>query len=330
MRRYLFTILLAALVMLGGLAPAGAQDGDGNGDGDTPPELAEVSAALESFLALESYAASLSQQVDQTMTLAYLDQTATMTQTINTEGTTSLQKVAANTYPNQQSILNQTIEQDMSGMGVADQTTIAMTIEMIVVDDEIYMKLEVPDDMQGFVPEGWQDVTGGASAFPGMEMFDIDQLLAYGSVTMSDAYLDALVGSVDEVENLGEDTLGDTTVTRYRMTVAPAVAFNAGGVFDVQDMFRQSAMPFDIPALIDSIVQDEDTTFSLEVAIGVDDQMLYEITTGMTLDIAIGDELITDPALEGAEMTLAQTVSQTQVLSGFDEPVAITAPDVAE
>ncbi len=108
------------------------------------------------------------------------------------------------------------------------------------------------------------------------------------------------------------------------------MALQSIGADNIQQMFNASSVPFDISKLVDLMYNDPDTTYVVEVAVGVEDQALYEFVYNIFIDVAFGSELITDPSLQGAEIELVQTVNQTFRPYALDKPVTIEAPVLSE
>ncbi|MBN1967259.1 MAG: hypothetical protein JW910_21580 [Anaerolineae bacterium] len=324
---WVFSAVVLALA-IGVFVPAAAQ-------GDFTPEqqaaLDDVRAAFLNFVGLNSYTADVIQDTDQDMTISMMGQSLRMVQTISADGTVLLARVEGAEYPNQSTTLNQTISQELTGMGQEQTTDLGpMVFDMIIADDRVYMQVGLPPEMAGYAPEGWQDVTDGAEIFPGMGAYDINQMLDLGGSALEAEFVNTLLDAATDIEVLPEGAAFDVPTTRYRLTLDTRQAFESLGLADLSAMFNAEEMPFDIPAMIELIYTDEDTRYVLELVVGVDDQMLYEYTQIMHLDILIGADMMTDPTLAGAEMTLAQQVTTTLRPVGFDEPVTITAPELAQ
>ena len=52
--------------------------------------------------------------------------------------------------------------------------------------DHVYLKMEVPAELQSLLPRGWHDITEGAAAFPGMELINIEGILEMGNIAPQD------------------------------------------------------------------------------------------------------------------------------------------------
>ncbi|MBN1201763.1 MAG: hypothetical protein JXJ20_07910 [Anaerolineae bacterium] len=308
------------------LAPVAAQDGLSV---EEQAALDEVRATFEDFLALDTYSADLEQVITQNISASFEGEDVALEQVVTGEGEIQIDLTGEGEYDNLYMTLEQTIEQMLVGAGQEEAATIGpIMIEMIIVADRVYVQMS-GEELAGMVPEGWVDVTEDASAYPGMEAFNFEQMLAMGSGLEADQ-LDALLSSVTGVELLGEDMLGDVAVNRYRLTMDPAQVLEKLGVEELSAMFESNALPFDVTALVEMIYTDEDTEYAFEVAIGVDDGVLYEHVQSMSTDIVLDSTVFTDPSLAGMEMIMAQETMQHFLFHSFNEPVTVTAPEVVE
>lgn len=333
MRRSLFVVGLLVLTLVAGLLPVHAQDGL------TPEEqeaLDSIRVALESFYAASSYTATTSQVANQVMGVTFMGQTLTLTQDMTGDGTIEAQKAPDSALDNRHSLQNQSITQVLSGMGQNTSSTIDMVVELIIVDDRIYLKLDLPDELAGAAPEDWQDVTDGSDMFPGTDILNLDQIAGFGR-DFDAAFLQELFAAVTQVELLGEairqvdqsdGTLDSVAVNQFRLTLDPAMALETIGADSLAGMLNADEMPFDVPALINLLYTDEDSSYVVEVELTADGTLaLYREIVGTSIDI--GPELIVDPSLKGAEMTLQQTITQEFKPAAINEPVEITAPELA-
>jgi hypothetical protein len=327
MRRLWIGIGLVVMLVGAMWMPVAAQ-------GDFTPEeqaaLDDVRAAFENWLALETYSATLDQTVTQDIAIDIMGQAMTLVQTIEAKGETQVEAVPGSAVPNQMMALTETITQDMKSMGESQVQEIGpVEVGVITVDDHIYMRMTMPDEMSGFLPVGWQDVTGDASAF-GMQSFDMQQMFQLSASTLNSDYLDTVLSSTLAVELLGEDTLDGVPVNRYRLALDVSSAVEAlGGLGNMEQAFGDG-LGIDMEAMLEQIYDPENSSFAFELAIGVDDQMVYEYTVHMVTDIVLTEDMITDMALAGSEMTINQDLVSTLLVYGFNEPVTIEAPELGE
>jgi hypothetical protein len=321
-RQWIMIGIVVAALLVGVLAPVSAQDGL---DEQQQAALDEIRAALDHFINADTYTATISQRLTQTTGLTYLGQSVTTDWQVDANGEVQVQKMPDNQYDNRHATLSQIVNVAVSGGGQDDRASVGIEFEMIVVDDSIYLNVNMPGDLQARVPQGWQDITNGADMYPGMGAFNIDQMVKLGGGFGSD-YVDMLTGAVTNVETLGQETVGGRVATRYRLTLDPVKALEGIGASNLEAMFNPDEMPFDIPGLIALIYADEDTTYTVSVAVWPDDQTLYEYSEALTTDLVIGPDLIIDPALAGASMTLVQNSTQTLQPTAFNQPVEIVSP----
>ncbi len=174
---------------------------------------------------------------------------------------------------------------------------------------------------------GWHDVTDGAESFPGLALFDLQGLLEIGE-TFGPDYLINLFGAVTSVEIQEPETIEGRDVNYYRLALDPALALQGIGAGNLEGMFNAEQSPFDIAGFIELMYSDEDTAYTVNFAIYADDQTLYRYVEEMHTDILIPASLITDPSIQGAEMTLVQDVIQTLQPQDVNMPVSIEAPNL--
>ncbi|NDJ75456.1 MAG: hypothetical protein GYB65_04280 [Chloroflexi bacterium] len=326
-RQVLWTGMLLLILLAGALAPVSAQDGDGLSDVELAM-LEEVRAALDGYLASETYTATLTQTLNQTMTINFQGQTITLTQAVIGTGGTQFQRAPENVYDNQQTVITQVIEQTLTGLGQNNTGSTSLEVELRVVDDAIYMRMTDPTDQLGVLPEGWQNITQDASAFPGLDLINVDEMMGFSTAMSRNTDSGAILAAVTAVDDLGEDTAGNVPVQRYRLTLSVAEAVDALGMDNIENMFSAADMPFDVEGLLAAMYDGENTSFNIDVAISTQDQTLVEFTQLMVTDMEIGPELILDPALAGATMTLVQDYEVTYTID-YAAPVEILVPDLS-
>jgi len=325
-KRY-FALIVAVLLLAQPLALAHGQDG-----GWTPEEQAaldEVAAAFAHFMARESYTANVAQDVEQYMEIPMMgSDPITTTTTIDTAGTIEAGQPAID---NQHLVMTEKITQESEGAGSSAPMVVGpIDLEMIVVDDRIYLKVGVPAELAGYFPEDWQDITEGADMYPGMEMFDFKAMLEL-SGNFGEDYVNNLMNATTGIEILGEADLDGRTVNRYRLTLDVEKALETIGSSNLESMFNNTAqMPFDVGMFIDLIYGSENTTYTIELAVGADDQLLYSFVQTMSFDITLTSDMITDPRLAGLSIDFSQTYTQSIKLQTMNEPVNITAPPLGQ
>ncbi len=320
------TVIILLLIMaLAWITPVRAQEGFSP---DEQAALDAVRAALESLAGADTYTADITQKVVQVIGVDYSGQSIQMDQSMSSAGSLQFEKMPDSQYDNQQMSVTQTIQSSMSGAQTLDQTIGPMETQMIVVDDRIYLKIEAPEDLQAFIPSGWHDVTEGADAFPGMEMLNIDSMVSLNPMAEAD-YTDNLLKAVLTVVILEPETVDGRAANHYRLELDPKVALETIGAVNLEQMFNAEQTPFDMAGFIELIFNDEDTRYDVDVLIFADDQTFYSLSVHMTMDIDIPSDLLTDPSLQGAEMSFKQDVVQIVQISGTNVPVSIQAPELS-
>lgn len=329
MRRALpaiFSLLLALSAL-----PAAtllAQDGL---DAEARATLDTARRAIDGFFALDTFAIEHSQTLDQQIGISLGAESVTIDQRIEQRGTTVTERQPGSRFDNATSALEQVITQTIAGGGQEQSVTLAQGIDMILLDERAYLRVTSDDPaLAGFFPDGWRDVTDGAEEFPGMEMYNLDQLLRFSSSTFSADVFAVLLDAVTEAETLAPETLGGVTVTRTRLALDPAAAFTGASADALAEMFNAGALPLDVEGMLDLIFTDEDTRYEITLLLGADGTVLYGYDVFLSMDIAIPASLLTDPTLAGAEMSLAQQSVSELRFTDQNEPVTISAPELEE
>lgn len=313
MQRLLVVGLLAVMMLA---APASAQDNQ--------QALDTVRAALDQFLALDTYSASIEQISEQNMFMSAAGKNQRTTQQRHAQGELIVEKTPADHLANRHLTVSRDITTTDGATGQTQQYQDAF--EVIVVDDHVYINLDVPPELRDMVPAGWTDITGGASDFPGLEVvFDTESQLNWGTV-IAPEHLDA--SSVLQVEIPPAITVDGRTVDRYRLTLDPSLALDTLSTRALAGMFHPGAA-FDVPGYLDRIGTDPNSVFTVDVAVFADDGSLYEYTAHLTSDITLPADLITTPMpTSEAEIRITQDFRRTLRPTDLNVPVSITAPDV--
>jgi hypothetical protein len=322
-------ILIGIVTVLVGVPPTPVRAQDGP-TAEEHALLEEVSAVLHGFEALDSYSAGLTYNVLQHINVSMGADSVQLVQTIEANGTADVQQaVAPNQYDNQSIELTETVSQTMTGATNQDQTIGPLGIGLIVVDDHFYFRMEVPSTLAGVIPTGWQDVTDGMDAYPGMSMFNVDSLMEMGG-NFPAGYMDALLNATIGVELTAEEMHAGRLESYFTLTLDPAKAFKGIGAGMFESMFNANTLPIDIGKFAEAIFTDEDTTYQIEIMMGREDQQLYALTATVYFDVEIGPDILTDPSMKGMEMTMSQSTQQMTLLLGYNEPLTITAPELGE
>lgn len=329
MRRTLLIIVALLLALTALPAPMLlAQDGL---DAEARAALDTARRAIDGFFALDTFTIEHTQTLDQQIGIRLGAESVTLEQRIEQRGTTVTERQPDNRFDNATSVLNQVITQTLAGSGQKQALTLAQQIDMILLDGRAYLQVTSDDPaLTGFFPQGWRDVTNGAAEFPGMELYDLDQLLQFSNSTFSAEVFTVLLDAVTGVETLAPETLDGVTLTRTRLALDPAATFTGASASALRAIFNTGALPLDVNGLLDLIFTDEDTRYEITLLLGADDAVLYGYDVFLSMDVAIPASLLTDPTLAGAEMSLAQQSVSTLRFTNQSEPVTISAPELEE
>ncbi len=327
MRRFMsaaILILVAAALALAGIrTPARAQEGF---SAEQQAALDEIQTALEQFDALDSYSADYSQVIKQAVSMSFQGQTIRMVQNVESEGMLKVQKTAG-AYNDRALTLTQTLHVELTGGGLNERQDVeAIHTTLIVVDDHMYLNYEVPPELANAFPKGWHDVTGGASAYPGMAIFDILGLLQVDST----ASLELLADAVLDVEILEPETAAGNTTNHYRLVLDPAQVVESLGPAALEGMFNADQTTADIPTLIDLLYNDANTHITADFVIDAAQHTLVEYALQMVSDADVSKAYANDPTLNEGSLPLVQNVTQSMRPYALDEPVTIQAPNLGQ
>ncbi|MBN1681165.1 MAG: hypothetical protein JW966_12840 [Anaerolineae bacterium] len=329
--RQVIAVLGLVIVVIGVVVarvPAHAQD-------DFTPEqqaaLDDVRAAYANFLALDTYQADYYQIAVQDISMTYQEQSVDIDQVIESNGDMQIALSAGGAFPDQSFVIQQTISQTISGASTDESLEeINQDVYMITVDDRIFYKIESSGDQAALMPQGWQEITADSSMFPGMGIYNINQIMQLSGNALDLGYMEALLETPNDVELLGPDTIDGQAVNRYRLDVSISATVDYLGMDNLVAMFDGSELGIDMEALLAMIYDDENTLFQLEVAISAGDQMLVEVTSHTVLDVSLDIGALSDVMPEGTVMNLIQDSITTLTLRDFNEPVDIAPPPLGE
>lgn len=300
-------------------------------DAEARATLDTARRAIDSFFALDTFTIEHSQTLNQQIGISLGAESVTIDQRIEQQGTTITERQPGSRFDNATSTLDQVITQTIAGSGQEQALTLKQGVDMILLDGRAYLRMTSDDPaLAGFFPDGWRDVTGGAEEFPGMEMYNLNQLLRLSNSAFSADVFAVLLDAVTEAETLAPETLDGVAVTRTRLALDPAAAFTGASAAALAEMFNAGALPLDVRGLLNLIFTDEKTRYEITLLLGADGTILYGYDVFLSMDIAIPASLLTDPTLAGAEMSLAQQSVSELRFTGQNEPVSITAPELGE
>ncbi len=246
MQRFLIFGLLAVMALA---APASAQDNQ--------QALDTVRAALDRFLALDTYSARIAQISEQNFFMSGAGKNWRTTQQRHAQGELVIDRTPAGQLTNRHLTVSRDITNTDGATGQTQQYQDAF--EVIVVGDHVYINLDVSPELRDVVPVGWYDVTGGTEEFPGLEVvFDTESQLNWGTIIAPER-LDT--SSLLHVEIPHAITVDGRTVDRYRLTLDPQLALETLSGQALAGMFRPGAGFFDVPGYLDLIGTDPEQRF---------------------------------------------------------------------
>jgi hypothetical protein len=328
MRPRILLIGLLVMALAGAvLAPARAQETF------TPQQQAaldDIRAAYEQFLALDSYTAAVTMRLNQDLKLRYLDVTGGMTQKIEAKGTMFLENEPGHRQPNQYLTMSETVSMELSTSSEdTSRSSTSFIMGLIVKDDRVYLRLELPSSAVSVFPQGWHDVTGGAKGYPGLEMINFEGMLKLGT-PLSLEFMDAMFAAVREVDILDQEGVEERTLSRYRLTLDPVTVYQRGGLAAVAGIFNEGALQgINVAQLLKLMYLDPDTRVIVEYAIDAADHTLNTYTATQSIDADVSAVLPDGAAPPGTTVILTQTVVQTLQPYAFNQPVDIHVPELA-
>jgi hypothetical protein len=323
-------VLIGLLVM----ALAGAVLTPARAQGTLTPQqqvaLDDIRAAYEQLLALGSYSATLTMQLDQDLTMKYLGKTLSVAQRVEAKGSMLLEKLPGYQQPNQEYTLVETISAEQRGPGQEPyRTSGSFNMGVIIASDRVYLKIEFPGSVAGVFPQGWHDVTGGAKGYPGLEMINFEGMLKLGA-PLSPGFIDTLFAAVRKVDILEPEVMEGRTLNRYRLTLDAQEVYQHGGLAVLGGVLNENALQaIDVTRFIELLYSDPNTRFIVEYAIDAGNHTLHEYTGTASMDVDVSEALPLSVAPPGSTVTLKQTISTTLQPYAFNEPVDIQAPELA-
>ncbi|HML21502.1 MAG TPA: hypothetical protein PKD09_07645 [Aggregatilinea sp.] len=312
-----------AILLLGSAVTTGAQ---GALSADDEAAIAAAQAAFEGFGTAQTYEADVKFRNISEIRMTLDGVTYVIQQQDTFKGPCAFRRVPGNTYDDQFLSLENETEQKVIALG---ETTSAENepamIELIVVDDEIYVRGEADGVPLGRTADDWLPITGLSSS-----RIVVDFLLRLSGEYGQHNYLRllGLVTAVEASEPVGEG--GDLQV-EYRFTLDPEQALAVLGVNALAGAYLDNWMTVDVPTMVDTIYTDPNTRMYLEVTLGVDDHALRKASIRTISDIVLDvGKAGGSTALAGTEMRIAQDIRHTLTVRTLNERVEIEAPDLFE
>ncbi len=306
------------------------------GQGDFPPEeqaaLDAARAALAAFTNSESYSLAVTQNMEQSFVFVNAAESFQMDQVISSEGSLLFQRAPGQPYDNRSLDLTQTMTQTMSSPTIPQPQVTEIgpnRTRLIVADGRIYLRLDVTPELAAFIPKGWQDVTDGASMFPGMEMASLQGMLNTGQA-LSFTHLDTFFACVTAVESLDPDPADALAASRTRLALDSACLLRGIGSETLAGIFASGVQnTVDVDAFISALFDNPITQYTIEITLDAQGVMIAyaeHVTSDSDITAALA------PSNLGADVTvtLKQDIHQSYRIEETGFPVAITAPDLGE
>jgi hypothetical protein len=304
MKRIAVFVLVA--LMLVGVLSVGAQ---GLSDGEKEA-VADVGAAFNAFLELESYTSVMEQTVTQNMTMEMGQQSLKISNIISQSGTSIIQNTEDGF--NMEGKLEQTVTQDM-GTGAQEM---GWTLDLVIVDGVLYGRVDNATGLFATIaPEGWVNVNEDGAASPIFASINAQTLQnTYGlTYPMNEETVTAITKLDDE--ELDGQVMRVFDVTYDISSLLESGLFDATlGAMNAQPGMTQQ----DMQNLVTQML--EGAEFQLKVWIGQDDGLLHRFDSTLLVDSTI--------SIQGMTLPLLMDVVSSVTFSDFNEPVAITAPEV--
>ncbi|MCQ3930475.1 MAG: hypothetical protein DPW16_08430 [Chloroflexi bacterium] len=200
-----------------------------------------------------------------------------------------------------------------------------LAASVVSIDGRVFINLdETAMEYRAGLPEGWQEiqegmVLGGNGVVSLTELASsLDHVLLVGAVN---GLLYTTI--VQSAEWLPDETLNEQTMNRYLLTLNAAEAMaaleqDASALFGDLELSEEA-----VKALLNAAV------YTLEVWVGVDDQMVHRQTLTLNLESAL-DSKTFGSDLGGAAVTITHHQSETLTLNELDAEFDIEMPLVEE
>lgn len=309
MKRIAVFVVLGLLLV--GVFSVGAQ---GLSEGEKAA-LADVSAAFEAFLKLESYTSVMEQTITQDMSLnmgqqTMGGQTLQFSNTISQSGTSVIQNTEDGF--NMSGKLEQLITQNMG----AGSQEMGWTLDLIVVDGVLYGRVDNAKGMfSTMAPEGWINVNEDGADSPIFAGINIEMLQqTYGlTYPLNEETVISITKLEDEELNGQVMRVFDISYNIDALLESGMFAAALGAVGEQPGMTQEE--------LIDLINQMlSGAEFQLKVWVGQNDGLLHRFDSLLKVDSTI--------SFQGMSMPMVMEVVSSVTFSDFNAPVEIAAPEI--
>ncbi len=190
----------------------------------------------------------------------------------------------------------------------------AMLMELIYVDGALYLRIsETTGIMEGIYPENWINVEEEAATIPGMELFNVDTLLASFNKPLMYPLNEETVLSLSAFEYDPEEVTVPEGTVAYTLEIDVQAAFASGEIASMFSSFE--SMGVDMEDLLNQMVEGA----VLEVVVYLNEGQLVRIESVLGIDVEID--------FSGQKVQMVQTSSGVFNYVEFNFPVEITAPE---
>ncbi|WP_119067390.1 hypothetical protein [Aggregatilinea lenta] len=314
---------MLAILLLGSVVTTGAQ---GDLSANDKAAIAAAQAAFEGFGTAQTYEADVKFRNISEIRMTLDGVTYVIQQQDTLKGPCAFRRVPGNTYDDQFLSLENQVEQKVIALGETKEAeNEPVMIELVVVDDEIYLRGEAEDGPLGRTADDWLPITG----LPSSRVL-VDYLLRLSGEYGQHNYL-RLLSVVTAVEVSEPAVEGGDLQVEYRFTLDPEQALAVLGVKALTGHYLDNWMTVDVPTMVNTIYSDPDTRMYLEVTLGVEDHALRKASIRTISDIVLDvGEAGGSTGLAGTEMRINQDIRHTLTVRTLNERVEIEAPDLFE
>lgn len=297
---FILSLLLAATIV-----PVRAQDGGLPADQQALLEI--VTSAIENFGTLDSYRYSGEQTTVQTIVSGTGVRRVTINQT-TTQTLSGTVAIEGDTVNSTQTV-SQNIESRVNNAQEAQSFT--MNFELVSLDGGVYLRYPVvPEETRALLPEDWISADE-ASNYAGLAALNMETFAELLNQALP--LYELTSDNVLEVEELESVTVRGQETRVFRVVFDPALALEGSS----QQL--AALANFDAEIIEDMLAN---STAELVINVGVEDNLIYQIASSVTIDFETDD-------FQGTALSLDQTTTGTFNITEFNPEVEITVPEPA-
>lgn len=296
---------------------------------DLQATLDTLTTAYQNSVALTSYAAQWDSTTLQSTQLAQGDTVYIISMEIAESQTAQIDGASTSSSLTQvitqgQMVLTEPLESGAPLPEIEMIPQLELTAALISIDGRVFINLdETAPQYRAGLPEGWQEIQEGI-ALGGNGVVSLTEVASFLDHVRLDAILMLLNTTVvQSAESLPDETLNEQTMNRYLLTLNAAEAMaaleqDASALLGDLELSEEA-----VSALLDEAV------YTLEVWVGVDDQMVHRQTITLSLESVL-DSKTFGSDLGGAAVTITHYQSETLTLSDLNAEFDIQMPSVEE